>query len=309
MKKQLLSLFASGVLGIAAFAQVPNGGMETWVSQFGEDQQPQSWISYNVFTVSLIDPGGQNPTSVSQATGVDAYQGTYAAKITTVDLVVNPDAATIPNRAGILLTGTVSIASPYIRPGYISTNRPVDMTYYAKYTPVGNDTASCLVVLTKWNSSTNSRDTVAWGYDMMPLAVSSYALRTVTMTYLSMSLIPDSAVIMFSSSSSFTPSAGSALWVDALSFNGYVGMNEHAADAGVNVYPNPSSTITCFEVTDNSAAYVAVYDMAGREITRTDISNKKAILQTNMMESGVYSYAVLNSNGETLSRGRFCVAH
>lgn len=309
MKKQVLSLFAFAA-SFAAFAQggIPNAGMETWGSSANEDQQPTSWVSYNVFTSPFIDPTNTNPTSVTQATGVDAYQGTYAAKITTIDLVTNPQSSTIPNRAGLLMTGGITITSPYLRPGYVSTNRPISMSYYTKYSPVSGDSAYCLVLISKWNSSTSSRDTIAFGIDAIGTTISAYTQRTVTLTYFDMVTIPDSAVILFSSSSFVNPQAGSALWVDALAFNGYVGIDEQTTGSPVDVYPNPSNTYTYFDVSDNDAAFVAVYDMSGREVKRADILNKKGTIDSYDLTAGMYTYSILDHNGSVLSRGKFAVS-
>ncbi len=309
MKKQVLSVIAASALALTASAQlyIPNDGMETWGTQFGEDQQPTNWVSYNVFTISFIDPGNVNPTSVTQATGADAYQGTYAAKITTVDLGDNPDAATIPNRAGILMVGAVSISSPYLRPGYQFTARPQTFEYYAKYTPSGVDTGFCLVALTKWNGT--SRDTVAWGYSAHAAATSAYSLYTIGLIYNASqtNTFPDTAAIIFSSSSS-APQAGSSLWVDALAFSGNVGVEEAQQNNGVSVYPNPSSSVTYFDVVSGEASTVAVYDMTGREVSRTRIYGKKGAVDTNTLAEGMYTYSILSTDGEPMSRGTFSVA-
>lgn len=163
MKKILLSTVAVAALALASNAQtfIPNPGFESWATTTGEDQQPQSWISYNVFTSPLIPGGSGNPTSVTQAGTPDNYQGNYSARIETVTLVTNPDPTNVPATAGALFTGSVALVSPYMFPGYSSQQRPATMSYYAKYTPVNGDSAYCLVAVTHWNGT--SRDTIAWG--------------------------------------------------------------------------------------------------------------------------------------------------
>ncbi|MDQ3111484.1 MAG: T9SS type A sorting domain-containing protein [Bacteroidota bacterium] len=311
MKKQVLSLFAVAALTLTASAQaIPNSGFETWGSSVGEDQQPTGWVSYNVFTAALIDPGNTNPTSVTQAPTPDNYQGTYSAKITTITLVTNPASPDIPNTGGFLMLGNVSFVSPYIFAGDNFTSRPTTFTYAAKYTPVGNDTAFALVFLTKWNTTTMSRDTVAAGVDYLPLAVSAYTVRNINMLFDAAlnNTIPDTAQILFSSSSSFAPQPGSALWVDALSFSGYNGINESLLNNGVEVYPNPSSNVTNFDVISEEAYQVVVFDMTGREVNRLMITNKNAKLNSYLMAAGVYTYSVINAENEVLSRGKFSVA-
>jgi hypothetical protein len=307
MKKQVLSLFAIVALAVTAYAQ-PNAGFETWSSSVGEDIQPTGWVSYNVFTASLIDPGNTNPTSVTQAPSPDNYQGTYSAKITTIDLVTNPSSSTIPNRGGYLMAGNVSFVSPYLHAGYASTQRPATFSYAAKYTPVNGDSAFCMVMLSKWNGS--SRDTIAIGYDYMPVAIGAYQVRNINLIYdvAFNTTFPDTAQIFFSASGLFAPQVGSSLWVDALAFTGWVGVNESVLNSGVDVYPNPSSTVTNFDVISDEAYQVVITDMTGREVNRLMISNKKAKLDSYLMAAGAYTYSVITKENEVISRGKFSVA-
>ncbi|HLG03574.1 MAG TPA: T9SS type A sorting domain-containing protein [Bacteroidia bacterium] len=307
MTKHLLTLFALASFNAAMAQAIPNAGMETWAAATGEETQPQSWISYNVFTSPLVDPGNSNSASVTQATGVDAYQGTYSAKITTIDLVYNPDPTNIPNRAGVLLTGGILLVPPYLRPGYQSTDRPETMTYYAKYAPVGSDMARAFVALTKWNASLSVRDTVAYGSETFGGTSMAYALHTVTLTYLSTTLIPDTAVILFSASDTANPQLGSALWVDALGFNA-VGVDEQLLQNNVVVYPNPSNTQTNFDVADASIKQLAVYDMTGREVCRAQFYNKKATIDSYNLTPGIYSYAIIGEDDHVATRGKFTVS-
>jgi len=311
MKKILLSTAALAAFTLASNAQafIPNSGFESWGTTAGEDQQPTGWISYNIFTFSLFETSGPNPTSVTQAGTPDNYAGNYSAKITTVSLVSNPDAATIPNTAGVLFTGAVAFTSPYMFPGYASQQRPASMTYYAKYTPVAGDSAFCLVSVTHWNGS--SRDTIAWGYDGMTAAISAYQQRNVAMIYNPSfaTTIPDTISILFSASSPLTPQAGSALWVDEVAFTGYVGMEDHSQNNGVFVYPNPSSSVTEFDVTTDNAFQVIVYDMMGREVVRENFNGRVARVNSAELADGSYTYTIIGTENEVQSRGQFGVAH
>lgn len=311
MKKILLSTVAVAALTLAANAQafIPNSGFESWGTTAGEDIQPTGWISYNVFTFSLFETTGANPTSITQAGTPDNYAGNYSAKITTVTLQSNPSPADIPNTAGVLYTGSVAFTAPYLFPGYSSQQRPASMSYYAKYTPVGTDSAFCLVSITRWNGT--SRDTIAWGYDLMPAAIAAYQQRNVVMNYNApfANTIPDTISIMFSASALIAPQVGSALWVDEVAFSGYVGVSERDNNNGVSVYPNPSSTITQFDVTAENASQVIVYDMTGREVIRENFNGKVARVNSAELANGSYTYSIISTENEVLSRGQFGVAH
>jgi hypothetical protein len=311
MKKILLSTLgvAALALGVNAQAYIPNSGFESWGTQTGEDPQPQGWISYNVFTSPLIPGGSSNPTSVSQAGTPDNYQGNYSAKIETVTLVSNPSPSDVPNTAGAMYTGSVALAPPYLFPGYASQQRPQTMTYYTKYTPSGTDTAMAIVAITHWNGM--SRDTIAYGIDYIPSAISAYTMRTVALVYdpAFVNTIPDTIAIAFSASGFFNPQVGSSMWVDAVAFSGYVGVDEQLNNAGVSVYPNPSAVSTQFDVTVDNAAQVVVYDMTGREVSRENFNGKVARVNSAALANGSYSYSIISNEAEVLSRGQFAVAH
>jgi hypothetical protein len=149
------------------------------------------------------------------------------------------------------------------------------------------------------------------GWDAMGGTTTSYSQRTVSLVYdpAFATAIPDSISIGFSSSNSTNPQVGSALYVDALAFTGYVGVDDIAANNGVSVYPNPSSTTTQFDVTADNAAQVAVYDMTGREVARETFNGKVARVNSGILANGSYSYTIISTEGEVLSRGEFAVAH
>jgi hypothetical protein len=312
MKKQVLSLFAIAALALTASAQqyIPNAGFETWSSSVGEDIQPTGWVSYNVFTAAIIDPGNTNPTSVTQAPTPNNYQGTYSAKITTIDLVTNPSSTTIPNRGGYMMAGNVSFVAPYLHAGYSLASRPNVFSYATKYTPMNVDSGFCMVLLTHWDATLHHRDTVGAGYDYLPVAIATYQVRTINLTYNATynNVIPDTAQIFFSASSLISPEAGSSIWVDALTFSGYNSINETALNNGVDVYPNPSSTVTNFDVVANNAYEIVVCDMTGREVKRLTITNKNAQLDSYTMSAGVYTYSVITKENEVIGRGKFSVA-
>ena len=310
MKKNLLSLLAFATFAIVVHAQaiIPNAGFETWASPgFGAPAEPTGWISGNIFNNSFY-LANSGLVFCDSAGAPNNYQGNYSMKLTTRTLVTNPSPSTVPNTFGYCLTGNVLLTSPYIRPGYSSQQRPVSFSYAVKYAPVGTDSAFCLIAVTHWNGST--RDTVAAGLDFINAPIAAYTVRNVSLVYnpTFASTIPDSICIWFSPSSFVTPNVGSVMYVDACSFTGYNGINEATQNNGVNIYPNPSSSLTNFDVTSENANNVVVYDMTGREVTSSIILNKKATINSSNLAEGVYSYSIVGKQGEVISRGKFSVA-
>lgn len=310
MKRTLLTLAACTIIG-SAFAQapVPNNNMESWGSTVGEPVGPTGYITANIFKNSFVDPN--NPTSVTQETAPNNFQGTYSARIETVVLQTNPSPTTIPDTIGAMILGTVTvIPSIVVHEGTPYTSRPQLITYYAKYAPQTGDTGWCYVELTKWNSSTMSRDIIAAGFDYMTTNISTYSMRTVTMVYdvNFQNTMPDSISVVFSASSSYSPVPGSVLYVDAVTVTGWNSVNDHAFTSNVvNAFPNPASTEMTFEVSAAEARTIEVYDVAGRQVKELTIENKEAKLDAWKLSGGMYTYAIFDENKNVMNRGKFNV--
>lgn len=145
----------------------------------------------------------------------------------------------------------------------------------------------------------------------MLTSISTYQQRNVAMVYnpTFAGTFPDTISILFSASSPVAPQVGSVLWVDAVAFSGYVGMEENNTNIGVSVYPNPSATVTAFDVTTDNASQVIVYDMAGREVVRENFNGKVARVNSAELANGSYTYSIISTENEVLNRGQFGVAH
>jgi hypothetical protein len=309
MKKIILTtvILISASFQVVAQLYIPNAGFESWSSSLGEEIQPTGWVSYNIFTSALTDPMNTNPTSLTQAGPPDNFQGNYSAKMTTIDLVTNPLATTIPSRGGFMISGSIDLQG--LHPGYQFTSRPTTFSYAYKYAPVGIDTAFILVAATRWNGT--SRDTIGLGVDFMVFTSSAYGIRNINLNYNPAynNLFPDTAIIYFSPSSLISPQAGSTLFIDAISFSGYNGLNEELFSNGVSVYPNPSSNYTNFDVVAANAHRVIAYDLMGREVNYSMINNKSAKLSTFNMTPGVYTYTIVIANNEVIGYGKFTIAN
>lgn len=315
MKKITITLSALFITAAAAFAQAPltNGDFETWGQLFGTPEEPTGWVTANTFANPLLtfpNPN-PNPTSVFKAGTPDNYQGSFSCKITTVDLQYNPDPVNIPNRIGACILGTVVTTPSFdVIDGKPYTSRPATFTYYAKYTPTSGDTAYCFTELTRWNSNTMQRETVAEGFDFIAGTVSAYAQRTITYDYASFnnSNFPDTLRMTFSSSGTTVQQAGSIFFIDAGTFGGWVGVDEASAAAkNVNVFPNPASNEVNFTIASDKAAKVEITDMTGRTVKVVDVTNHKAKEMTHSYANGLYNYTILDENNAVITRGKFTV--
>ncbi len=318
MKKLLLSIIAAGT-SFCAFAQNPTMDFESWTTMnngtISVPEEPTNWVTGNQL-VSFVSPG--NSTSVFKVTGTEAHGGTYAMKIVTVDVVNDPSGGQLPDPTGVAFVGKVQLSPLKLISGFPYTARPTTCTFWHKYTPMASDSASCGVVLTKWNGA--KRDTIAIGGIVIKTAASAYTLSTFTLTYdpTFSTVIPDSMILGFSASCLATNTcgvAGSTLWVDDLSFSGYNNVNEHSSSSGVIVYPNPATDHISITSDALESVSVIVFDVMGREVissTQVDQSHplklKTWTLQTTNLVSGVYSYSLNNVDGASLRSGKFTIS-
>ncbi|MFN6037531.1 MAG: hypothetical protein ACK452_03615, partial [Bacteroidota bacterium] len=183
------------------------------------------WTSANIFGSAL------NDTVCHKANFPNVNSGSFAMKLETIKLGFNLGvSAGVPDTVCFALTGNI-VSSPAlnIKPGFAFTGRPSVMSFYYKYLPSGNDSASAGVYLTKWVG--NSRDTVAVGIRTMG-GSSSFLHDSIALFYppaYATSGNPDTAVIFFASSTIKSiavltggvlsvkynaPKIGSLLWVD-----------------------------------------------------------------------------------------------
>lgn len=312
MKKLLLFISASGVVLFVSAQAQPTWDFESWTGS-GSGIQPTGWVSGNAITGFPFS----NPQSVFQETTPGkVHGGMYSMKLVTVDLTNNPDPSSIPDPIGIAFPGQISISPLGMKDGFAYSGRPNSVDFWYQYIPVGNDSASCFVILSKWNSSTNMRDTVAVGGTVIKTAASSYMQSSFTLLYLSATLIPDTMRIYFTATcyASLTcGTAGSTLWVDDITFTGWNGVNEHLSSNNVVVYPNPASDFLQVSVDALSEAHlVSIYDVLGKKVCSVELAQetngmnrKTAKVDAKRLPTGAYSYGISDKIGNVLRSGKF----
>ena len=309
MKKILLSV-AIASASICAFAQSPTWDFEAWTGN-----EPTGWISEN--EVMILG----NPQSVFKAVAPDVHGGVNAMQITSVTMT--SPVSGLPNPIGLAAPGKLVSFVPKFGTPY--TGRPASVDFWYKYTPAANDTAEFLLLL--WNSGTH--DTLAVGYWNTGAVQSTYASQTINLTYnpAFATEFPDSMGLTFSSTKVFTKVAntysmcttcglaGSNLWVDDISFNGWNGINEHPSSNNMILFPNPANDFVNVIADVNEATSIIAYDVTGRMVASTSLvqklngmNRKEGVINTSNLSTGLYSYSVLDKSGNILRAGKFNIA-
>ncbi|PCJ86557.1 MAG: hypothetical protein COA57_05980 [Flavobacteriales bacterium] len=201
MKKTSLSLLLCLSSFFSTFSQsIPNGDFENWTTYGTVNQydEPDGWGTINSVVSSLATP-------VTKAMGANAYNGTYAMKLETVNV--------FPNNVltGIATNGTLNSASMSISGGVPFGLKPDSITGYYKYIPATGDAATVAVLFK------NMGDTVGFAVFNTNQMVSNYTQFSVPITYINANT-PDSMLIIVVAGDTSISVSGSALYIDALDF-------------------------------------------------------------------------------------------
>lgn len=305
MKKFIL-LSAVSCLSTFSFAQViPNAGFETWVNNQETPQVysvPQFWISIDALQTELYYLFGDSTYVVHSVSQVSSsHSGSSAVQMRVVqsnegDTVAG---AIFSERSAVHFFDVAFGGSGAL--GYAFASRPANLTGYRKFTIVGGDTAIAGVVMTKWNTTTNSRDTVVniQNYQFTT-AAANWTSFSIPLTYL-LNENPDTCLIVAGIVSSSTPHLGTTFSLDDLAFTGNVaiGIPEQTDNAAVDVYPNPfneETTVSFHDVMLNHAS-LEIYDMLGNKVrVMADLNGENITINREGLSSGMYFYNLINNN-------------
>jgi hypothetical protein len=320
--KKLILFILMLCVGIGnSFSQdtIPNPGFENWTG--ASPNQPVGWGTADAINQQLSG-------CVTKATAAsDVYCGSSSIILTSVTVSCSLCSPPSWRVAGTAVSGgQINTATPFVSGGIPYTMRPSSLNGYCKYlpqqsttlyngNPVGIDVSNIQVIFTKWNVTTNQRDTIGQG--QLHPANSTYAAFSVPITFTT-SATPDTAQIVLASSNGIETAEGSKLYVDGLFFNGTtfnctVGIEAFSFDKFdlKQNTPNPfnGSTTIQFNCTTNEKVNFDVFDMLGREMYSDKInaeSGVNIITYTSKLESGTYFYSI--SNGKNRITKRMIVA-
>ena len=288
---QFLKIIFLCLFSLSGFSQttLPNLDFEGWIlSTSGRYEDPTSsniWATPN-YAMDLIF--GNPSTSIVQKSN-DAHGGSFAALMKSRTIVGNFVGAT-------LFTGFLNTTIPFTpvpELGVPFTGRPIAMKGWYKYSPVSGDSSSIYVKLTKWNSTTNTRDVVGFIEKRDYSAVNAYTPFNLVINY-SSSDIPDSITVVFSASAGAEQNVGqvgSSLWVDDVVFD--YGANSLESSNKIPVlhcYPNPANNFLFIQTTRMDLTY-QIYTMTGQLVLSTRLPQ----MTLSELQTGVYLLRALDS--------------
>lgn len=297
IKKLLSGVFITTALVVNA-QQLPNSGFESWTSG-----NPTGWGSADeMLSGTSLVSGTTLETQVSPGNS-----GSSACELKTQNVtLLLLGSFDVP---GIVNSGPLSIDLAAGAPNFGRipyTAMPSGYSFYYKYAPVNGDTAATICYFTKWNSSTNSRDTVGGGGTLINGANSAFTMMTVPITW-SGTTAPDSVQLFFISSAGIAPQINTSLIIDDINMIVPIGMNENDA-AIFNVFPNPAVDALNIVGMSNKASKVEIYDITGKLVATEQFVGNKTKVNTENFPGGLYIYKVYDAKGIEIKSSKFNVA-
>jgi hypothetical protein len=287
MKKVILHcLMIFGVLSSFAQTPLPNSGFENWSMHNGR-LVPDYWMGRD--------------TSATRTT--DKYAGTYAVRIQNVVLPGD----TIKGQVGSLPPDS----SEGFQPAFPISVRHATLNGYYKFTPANGDSCQLIAFIYKHGFVNLPSFNLLGGGWMCKGTTPTYTPFTLYINYFDSTgtIIPDSCFINFSAfktvnfttGAELSPLGNSVLFVDNVSFDGFIlGVNnlpEMIQD--VNIYPNPSSAFLHIEMVLKESDYkIDLYDLNGKLVK--SIASEKLSghqnLSVNIKDIAVGDYILMISN-------------
>ncbi len=249
MKKIFTMIALMFVITISKAQMIPNAGFENWTTMTGYNN-PDGWGCMNNTTM---------PLSVYTAEkGTPGSVGTAYLKLTSKTITggVAP---------GIAVSGVIDSMTQMAKSGFAYTNRSAYLTGKWQHMIFGTSQGYIDVKLTRWDSGTNMRVTVASAHNVLSGMAMSWANFSIPLVYGADMNNPDTCIITLAASGS-TPANNDYLWVDGLAFAGTTGIAENNLNVNINVFPNPTSEnlIADLSAIKEQKVSVTIVDMQGK---------------------------------------------
>lgn len=281
MKTKLI--LSSMLFATMAFAQIPNNGFEMWTNQ-GSYNTPDNWGNLNPLT---------SAASVYTCTkGTPGSVGASYIKLTSKTVA---GLGVVP---GVAVSGTINTSSFTAGSGFPFNGQPVSLKGKWQHMASGTDEGFISVYLTKWNTGTNSRDTVGSAVRNLGAMAMAWTSFTININYVS-SVLPDSAIIILSASGAggATPANNSYLYVDDLSFfGGTVGIAENTITINdISIVPNPATNFlnVNYVSKNESEVLIDLIDVTGKSVIEpirnsSHTGNNVIQIETTKLSKGIY---------------------
>jgi len=243
-----------------------------------------------------------------------AHSGNYSARLVTRSIALLN--VTIPGVIGTLKTNWLTEKAILGIPYPYGSNLPFWFTGYYQSYPLNNDSSAAVILLSKWNSSTKKRDTLAYNRLVFHGIVNTWTEFETGITYRDQSKTPDSLTILLLSCAGFNATnmfgsvgqVGSMAIFDDVSLLGFNGLPMLLMPSvKVKLSPNPASQYMKIELGNSvENGDFEVYDAQAKPIRQVTINGTFGQIGVSDLSAGIYYYK-LTENSKLLNSGTFMV--
>ncbi len=282
----LLALLANTLFANAQ--QVQNPGFENWTT--GSHVFPVDW---GTFSEAFVNIGQQDPHLEVQTP--IAHSGNYAILVQNEPLGLAGGSTIL----GSTCSCPITYSGGYPVYGFTPyTSIPTSYDFWYKFNALSGDNALTRLYITKWNTGTNKRDTLASAYTLITGPVSVYTHTTIPINWLITTETPDSIQLSFNSSLHTTNApSGGQLYLDDINFNEPTGIKQlTASNEQLSIYPNPNNGSFVIEPSSATKQLMQVYDVTGKVVLSQPINGKTSVDATSLNE-GVYNISLQSNEG------------
>lgn len=275
----LLSFLVSSIKLSAQRGEIPNGDFQIWDSVPGAGyEDPRGWVTFNFFSpisgVLTCEHGQISGTN-------DSYMKLISDSIFATNVL-----------SGIAFCGTMDSAGNGL--GFPYTKRPDALVGKWQYQPQGNDQGYILAFFTKWNATTNTRDSVGAAYQDLQGSVMNWENFRISINYFSPDN-PDTCVVA-ASSSGVEPAAKSYLMLNDLDFDLGSGIYEQAKQH-FKIFPNPASDKIQLDLTTLSdIRSIDLIDLHGKRVVVKALDPGTTSVDVSNLSKGMYLIRVKTKN-------------
>lgn len=297
MKHLLLLAFLFPVI-MQAQNEIPNPDFENWTTGgfplIGTYENPNGWGTINSTTYVV---GIQTVTKATQPQFVKS--GNYALRLESYFFApLNRPAQ------GGAATADINIANESLEGGVPFNLRPSALQGWYQYYPVGVDTATMAILLSKWNFALGVKDTVGYALLRTSDPIAGYTQFTAELEYF-LEEDPDTMIVGFVCSGQFEPGIGSVMYVDdiSLAFEP-VTVTEFAKNKAL-LYPNPTREIVRFDVPD--AAFITVRNLTGQVVIQQNLQSGQREILLSELTGGLYLVNFEDIHGKFLTSSKISI--
>jgi hypothetical protein len=305
----LVILFAAQVA--IGQSSLPNGNFEGWYQYPNHGFYEPDGGFFKTLNILDTIP---TPPGITAYPCDTAHAGNYSAGLVTQKIELMN--ILIP---GVIGTLTINWATFNATLGtrYTWTTKAERLQGFYQAYPVNGDSTGVVLLLSKWNTASGKRDTIAYNKLIFQGTVNTWTEFDIAIDYWDNSTMPDSITLLLLSCGGYNATnmmasvgqVGSRARFDDVTLTNIAGIEMYLnPEVDVQIAPNPVSGpfhVTLSEVVKNGT--LTLYNIRGQEIRSYVLHGKINTLDASGLPAGTYFYK-LTDGSKGLNSGKIVVS-